>query len=465
MALTIRLLMVFLQWIAYVPVGLGDVCADIPALTDARTRVVWLQDQGNGLDVMAQGNRLKLMGWDSGDKHGERAIMPEIGSYRKPLITPSGGRIVFSFGHPEAQIHVINWDGTGHRVIGAGMAVDVWQDPATGTDWVYAGRNPQKGKGDQFEQVVRFCIDDPQTVEPVWNISPINPDNFQVSADGSRASGTFPWPAVGVARLPNQSWQEYGKGCWTSLSPDNSYLMWMFDGQHRNLILHTDGNQKSWRVNITGVPDIAGYEVYHPRWSNHPFVFAMTGPYKIKTGVNNIRGGGAGVEVYLGRFSNDMKTVRTWARITRNDKADFFPDAWIEGGEKVTLDRSRLSGPDRSSANSKNRNVPKRIQVHARLLEKSETPDPASIAPYSRALAVYRYEILTPVGNLAAGSKILVAHWVIQDYAVIADFSRTTGQSYRMALEDMASHPDLESERMIQDMDVWDLPLFIDMTR
>jgi len=465
MTYSFRMLMIFWVWVVCESVVLSGSWADISALTDGRIRVVWLQDQGIGSDVFAGGNKLTLMGWDSLDGKGERAILPEIAPYRKPLITPSGRRIVFSSAHSAPQIHVANWDGTGERRIGTGMALDVWQDSATGIEWVYAGQNPQPGKGDQFERVVRFRIDDPKAVEPIWELSPVNPDNFQISADGLRANGTFPWPAVGMARLPNQSWQEYGKGCWTSLSPDNSYLMWSFDGQHRNIILHTDGNRQSWRVNINNAPGIGGHEVYHPRWSNHPRFFVMTGPYKIKKGVNNIRGGGAGVEIYLGRFSGDMKMVDAWAQITKNEKGDFFPDAWIEGGERISLDLRKIPGGMQSAVNPKNRNIPAQIQVNASLLEKSETPTPAAIAPYPQAMAVYRYKLLAPAGDMASGAEILVAHWVIRDSAVIEGFSRTIGQPYRMTLEDMASHPELESERTIQDMDVWNIPLFIDMTR
>ena len=34
-----------------------------------------------------------------------------------------------------------------------------------------------------------------------------------------------------------------------------------------------------WRVNINNAPGIDGYEVYHPRWANHPRFLTITGPY------------------------------------------------------------------------------------------------------------------------------------------------------------------------------------------
>jgi hypothetical protein len=55
----------------------------------------------------------------------------------------------------------------------------------------------------------------------------------------------------------------------------------------------------------------------------------MTGPYKIGSGANRIRGGGREVEIFLGRFDERFRAIERWARVTCNDRGDFFPDAWI----------------------------------------------------------------------------------------------------------------------------------------
>jgi hypothetical protein len=88
------------------------------------------------------------------------------------------------------------------------------------------------------------------------------------------------------------------------------------------------GDQGRW-ININGASGIDGYEVYHPRWSNHPRVMSMTGPYKVGTGANLIAGGGSGVEIYVGRFNSDFNAVESWWQITHNNYADFFPDVWV----------------------------------------------------------------------------------------------------------------------------------------
>ena len=63
---------------------------------NARMRVVWVQDMGDGRDVFAQGGNLRLMGLDTGDGQGERVILGTVGNYAKPLITPRGDRVVYS---------------------------------------------------------------------------------------------------------------------------------------------------------------------------------------------------------------------------------------------------------------------------------------------------------------------------------------------------------------------------------
>ncbi len=108
-------------------------------LTSAHTRVVWVQ--GDGSDPYAMSNQLTLMGFDSDDGRGERAILAEKGSYVKPLLTPRGDRVVYST-HPELgdpSVFVVGFDGTGQRRFDRGIALSVWEDPRDGGEWVYIG--------------------------------------------------------------------------------------------------------------------------------------------------------------------------------------------------------------------------------------------------------------------------------------------------------------------------------------
>ena len=52
-----------------------DPAAAVKALTTVPTRVAWCQDAGNGSDAGAESNQLRLMGFDTEDGRGERAIL------------------------------------------------------------------------------------------------------------------------------------------------------------------------------------------------------------------------------------------------------------------------------------------------------------------------------------------------------------------------------------------------------
>lgn len=315
----------------------ADPAADLRAVAGARVRVAWVQDQGDGSDTFAAGDRLKLMAFDTGDARGERAVLNLTGRYHAPVLTPRGDRILFS-DLQAGRTWVVNWGGDGLRDVTAGKALDAWVDEA-GDEWVYVGRGSAVGKGDTYAEVHRVCIDRPEREALMWNRAPVSADGFLVSRDGAWASGLFPWPHASRIEMPNRGRQPLAGGCWTALSPDDSRVLWVFDGAHRNLTMYPERGDP-WKVGVNAAPALDGFEVYHPRWSNHTRFLALTGPYKVGSGGNRIRGGGPGVEVFVGRFSADLSRVERWVQVTHNDRADFFPDAWIEGGATSRVTRA-----------------------------------------------------------------------------------------------------------------------------
>jgi len=305
---------------------------DFLASMGARTRVVWVQDVSDGGDTFAAGGNLRLMGLDTADGVGERAILSTVGSYVRPLITPKGDRVVYS-DRIRKKVFVVNWNGTGLREIVSGFALAVWMDSRDGREWVYFGEENWGPDRDHTTVVYRMPLDGSGSRELVrelvWNQTPVMVVGFQLSMDGRMASGNFPWPDGGVADLPNRGLRRYAKGCWASLSNSKKPFFWIFDGAHRNLTLVNLENEKKWQINISSAPGIHGNEVYHPRWSNHPRIMAMTGPYKEGSGTNRILGGGRGVEIYVGRFNANFTAIESWWQVTNNDRGDFFPDVWV----------------------------------------------------------------------------------------------------------------------------------------
>ncbi len=313
--------------------------ADTPATAsaiaggDVRLRLAWCQDPGNDVaDAAVHGHPARLMALDTADGRGERALLPEAETYAKPLLTPDGAQVVFTHWR-ERTVYRVGFDGAGLRALAEGAALAVWRDARTETDWVYAGHvagGVEPLINVPIVAVRRFRLDKPEISEPVWTQTPVHMDNFQVSADGRSAGGQFPWPSAGVAALPDGGWAKFGDGCWPSLAPPPERLLWIFDGAHRNLSLFHTTTREHWVANINQAPGIGGFEVYHPRWSNHARFLAMTGPYKAGEGDNRIRFGGRDVELYVGRFAADFKAVEHWTRITSNACADFFPDLWVD---------------------------------------------------------------------------------------------------------------------------------------
>ena len=451
----------------------------------ARMRVAWVQDMGDSRDVFAQGSGLRLMGLDTSDGQGERAILGTLGNYSKPLITPKGDRVVFS-DRNRRKVFVVNWDGSGLREVLGGFGLAIWRNPADGREWLYYGAMEGKDGSEHCPAVHRVLLDAPGVPELIWNKTPVSVHSFQVSADGRMAGGLFPWPSGGVAQLPNRSVKLYAKGCWSAMSPEKgrSYL-WIFDGAHRNLTIVNPENERKWQVNISGAPGIDGYEVYHPRWSSHSRIIAMTGPYKTGFGGNKIGGGGRNIEIYIGRFNPGLTGMESWRQITRNDRADFFPDVWVAPAEVAK--RASAKAPDAEAAGKKRAaadvasggktgkvqaasskrpasgKTPKRLVVEARLIEPSVIPSPQDIAPYRRALLVNGYEVVRVVSGSYGRRKLMAAHWVIEDAIVLQNAIRQKGKTYRMVLERYDDHPELEGERLIMDSDEFRLPLYYEL--
>lgn len=435
--------------------------AEARALTGANARIVWVQ--ADGTDPIAQGDQLILMGLDTDDGKGERVILGERRSYVKPLFTPRGDRIVFSSravpGPPET--FVVNWDGSGLRKLADGFALDVWEDPADGSAWVYLGTENHQW---DFAKVTRFRIDAPDGRELVWDKTRVSMDTFEVSPDGRHAGGLFQWPEAGVAELPNKSLTRFGEGCWTSLTSARGPLFWYFDGAHRNVTMVDVHTRRRWVVNLNTAPGFDGAEVNHPRWSNHPRFLTLSGPYN-QGGVNQARTGGKQVEVYLGRFNPDYTAIEAWARVTTNSGGDSYPDVWID------TDRSphprRPSGPvgpteafaaaeggDRAASPEAGRLI-----LNVRLTRPGPIPAPESILPYRAALVVNDYEIMDVIEGQYPERHIRIAQWAIRDSRVLPDARTSAGAAFTLAVERYDAHPELEGERLITDNDTG-LPLY-----
>ncbi|MDA1093426.1 MAG: hypothetical protein O3A25_09205 [Acidobacteria bacterium] len=437
------------------------------SFTGGRTRAVWIRDLGDGTDILGFGDAVVVMGFDSEGDQGERPLVETPGSYAKPQFTPRGDRVVYN-DRRDDSVRVVAWDGGPSARLTDGFPLATWSDPQTGVEWVYVGNDPRGTEPESYGAIHRLQIDDPTRRELVWNKRAVSGDSFQLSRDGRLAGALARWPDAGVLELPNGEWRPLGEGCWTSLAGDDSGLFWYFDGQHRNITMvdtgsgAAPGEEPRWTVTINTAPGIDGFEVWHPRWSNHPRFFTMSGPYAVGGGDNKIRGGGEGVEIYIGRFAPDHRRIEGWRQVTDNDAADFYPDVWVEPGGDVPVlteapDATGSTTPAPVAATASH------LVVEVRVARASPVPTPRDIAPYRHALQVLEYDVITVVEGEYDDQTLLAAHWVIRDAETLDTATRPPGTTYQLTLEPYAAHPELEGERLVMESDRFDLPLFFDL--
>lgn len=318
----------------------------IHRLAGRHVRLVWIQNQKRQTgDPYASGDSHWLMGLDSEDGLNARPLLQRPANYSRPFLAPDGRTVLFSRKTTIAradgkrdiasEIHGIDWMAKDDRTLSSGYAVAMWKEPRTGVCWVYALRDFEPATRPEFEgrQLVRFPIDQPRKVEVVWHGAPLSPDNIQLALDGSSACAAAPWPEVCRVRLDDLQPQRVvlGRGCWPSLAPDGSGLMWCFQEDHRRVLLFDAQNRSSGAIDLAASAGLAKGTVYHPRWSNNARFIVFTGPYNDAEGQPTTTAkGGLTAEVYLARLDPGRRRIEGVVRVTQNNLGDNYPDAWID---------------------------------------------------------------------------------------------------------------------------------------
>lgn len=313
-------------------------------MTDGQAwRAVWVEKTAEG--------GMALKGLESGAGGAPRELFraaPEFPGVTRPLLSSDGQTVIFTSGIPESEaapaeetepleegqekrrIWQLPWTGGAPRSLGEGMALDVARDPATGQDSVYAletvpAESRRRAGG---RHVLRFSLERPEAREIVWTETAVGVDGFQVSADGERAAGLFPWPQAGLANLTDRTFTPLAHGSWPALAPDNSYASWVLDGTRRRLRLFAPNLDPGWELNFAEQTALNGRALMHPRWSNDPRVIVFTAV----TPEAEREGGAATGDVFVARLREDLRRVESLHALT-NGAAASFPDLWVAGGE------------------------------------------------------------------------------------------------------------------------------------
>lgn len=296
--------------------------AELSTLTGGlHARVAWIQ---GGLRLYGGGS---VMGYDS-ETDTALEILPATSNQNKPLFCSGGNRLIVT---RDYQVHVVDWDGGGLTYIADGIASDVWLDPATGAEWVFV----RSGVDSTTGAIHRYRIDNPSESHLVWDESPSGDyymNWWQVSADGSLGFDFLPWNRCFViedaATGTNGERTGVGRGCWSSLASDNSYINVHYPSGsstgHATFMVYR------YLEFVAEVPVDAGprppgssEETFHPRFaSNGARYISVTAGYTGSRESDN-------AEIYLGKFNESYTAFDGWVRMTDDLVGDYTPDAWI----------------------------------------------------------------------------------------------------------------------------------------
>ena len=319
------------------PAAGKNVAATIEKLTGARTKIVWVRSvvAGKGHVDADDGIFYQLMVFDTHEAK-ERVLVPGPASCAYPLITGDGAHVIYTRLGGAGKVCVVDWDGTNRKELSDGFALALWRDPASGVQWIYVGnnyaQNDYRDRNHATAGITRYRLDDPSVKELVWDKKYIVEQRVALSGDGKRFGSGFPWPNQGVADLASGTWKQYGRGCNSSIAPDNSYRFFHMNGNHVDITMYDDGGANPRVIPVNYKP---GGCFWSPKWTNHVRFLTVAGPFA--AGFNYAPGS----NIHIGRFDEAFAKVEAWAQVSDGPVRDTHGHAWIETPE---IRNSRKAG-------------------------------------------------------------------------------------------------------------------------
>jgi hypothetical protein len=298
-------------------------------------RAVWIQQVDGEPDPRAAGEQFRLM---ARALPGEpRAVLPGPANFSRPLLSTDGTVIYYTDRNAKAgetgtsyapEMFAVPFAGGEPRALGTGMAVAVWRSPE-GKEFIYALTSLQTSRrpGLTGELLVRFEPATPEEREILWSQSALGAESFQLSRDGTRAAGLFPWPQAGLANMEERNFAPLAQGSFPIIAADDTYALGVLDGDRRRLRLFVPNVDPGWELlPAQSLPAQSG-EVNHLRWTNDPLHIALSGP--------PAAGGGA-PDAYLISLRPDMKGIEKAIPLSSDPAPDYYPDVWIAGAATRT---------------------------------------------------------------------------------------------------------------------------------
>ncbi|MDA0841013.1 MAG: hypothetical protein O2857_24855 [Planctomycetota bacterium] len=100
------------------------------------------------------------------------------------------------------------------------------------------------------------------------------------------------------------------------------------------------------------------------------------------------------------------------------------------------------------------------VEIEAELIERSDVPTPAQIAPYRKGLSIFEYKVRKVSRGKLDTSKIRVAHWTVLDRDPTRVSSLPVGAVMDLTLERFEDNPQLKGQQLDDSLDIDDTPIF-----
>jgi hypothetical protein len=279
----------------------------------------------------------KLMGYDSEADEARQICTGE--KILRPVITDGGHRVVFS---DALKTYVINWDGSGKKLVSEYPMSDAWTDPSTGKVYAYV----QTAWGAKtFGDCYKIDCDDPTDKTLLLHSRFGNGDMswYQVSSDGRLAVDYLPWGGGssgggyvikdGGLKLSTER-QLFGGGCWSTVEKSTDYILINMQccphagGDVRRFSYNERGNAMQENIGHFEFPGTVPEGTKEREWMLPKF--ASKGK-RVICCIGGLGGTPKDMQIdcYIQRFSESYTAFDDWFRFTEGDNPNEWPDSWI----------------------------------------------------------------------------------------------------------------------------------------
>lgn len=217
---------------------------------------------------------------------------------------------------------------------------------------------------------------------------------------------------------------KFATGCSPMITSDSRFLMHNLGGHQRLAVLSTEGSPIKELTTQSQKPD-KNWDNHHA--SNHPDYLAAQGEK-------------GPVEAYIVRISDN----RIW-RATQGGRIA-YPDVFVQQAPSQPL----LQTTAKSGSDAKKAVEP--IRLKAKLLARTPVPTAAELQEYRHALVADLYQPVQGTSSLPADQPIIVIRWAVKNRKPIPPSPPKTGGTHLLKLIPFAQTPELQSERLLDDV-------------